>query len=84
VEPASIVVSALRTAEDGAAVVRLYEASGRRTEGARVRLPSEASRADLADLLERPIGDLPLAEGVVTLGFGPFEIKTLRVGLARA
>jgi len=79
VEPANVVVSALKTAPDGAAVLRLYEASGRATPRARVRLPEGTTKVEGANLLEEPLGELPVADGAITLDLGPFEIVTLRV-----
>jgi len=79
VEPTNIMVSALKTAPDGAAVLRLYEAAGLRTPAARIRVPKGARRVELADLLEEPIERVDIADGAVRLDFGPYEIKTLRV-----
>ncbi|HQK95062.1 MAG TPA: glycoside hydrolase family 38 C-terminal domain-containing protein [Armatimonadota bacterium] len=79
VEPRHVVVSALRTAPDGAAVLRLYEASGRATPGVRVRLPEGTTRVERANLLEEATGELPVADGAVTFDLRPFEIATLRV-----
>lgn len=74
-----IVVEAVKPAEAGdGLIVRLFEARGRQ---ATAKLASASPVAE-TDLLEA--GDKPLAarDGVVTLTFKPFEIKTLKIGAA--
>ena len=38
--------------------------------------------ASETDLMERPVGDLSLQEGTVTVHTKPYEIKTIRVSFA--
>jgi alpha-mannosidase len=73
------VVSAVKRADAGdALVVRLYEAWGgrRRTE---LHLAEPVARAQRADLLEQPEAELDLSDGGTTLDLelAPFEIVTL-------
>ncbi|MFI1798188.1 alpha-mannosidase [Streptomyces sp. NPDC020379] len=86
VPDASVVVSAVKLADDGSGdvVVRLYEAGGGR---ARIRLAASfaVASASVCDLLERPLKAVEAeagAEDGVPLSFRPFEIVTVR--LARA
>jgi len=82
VASSNLVVSALKPSREGTAVLRVYEATGRATPGARVRLPAGTQRVEEVDLTEDPISDLRVSEGVVELSLGPFEIKTLRFTFA--
>jgi alpha-mannosidase len=73
------VVSAVKRADAGdALVVRLYEAWGgrRRTQ---LHLAEPVARAQRADLLEQPEAELDLSDGGTTLDLelAPFEIVTL-------
>lgn len=83
VDHESVVVSALKLADDGSGdvVVRLYEAGGTR---ARTTLTAAFPLlcATPCDLLERPLSDASPAEvqdGQVELRLRPFEIVTLRL-----
>jgi len=71
------ILSVLKKAEgEEAWIVRLYEPRGRRA-ATRLILADPGCRVQHTDLLERPLGELPVREGVVALEFDPFEIKTL-------
>jgi alpha-mannosidase len=80
VDAPSIVVEAVKPAEDGSGdiIVRLYE-----TKRTAVRcvlgttLP--VKRAASADMLENVQGNLKVNKGRIALEFRPFEIKTLRL-----
>jgi len=81
---AGIVIEAVKLADDrsGDLVVRLYEALGDRACGTLlVSMPIE--RAEVVDLLERPLPDeplvLPCADGRVPLTLRPFQILTVRL-----
>jgi len=80
VEPANIVVSALKASLEGTVALRLYEAAGRATPGARVRLPRGCECAELADLTEEPLESVAITGGEAALDFRGYEIKTLRLG----
>ncbi|WFB36878.1 alpha-mannosidase [Kiritimatiellota bacterium B12222] len=74
----SILIEAVKLAEDGRdLIVRLYESRGGRGRAQlRTTLPARACME--TDLLERAQAELPLIDGMVSLSFTPFEIKTLR------
>jgi hypothetical protein len=48
----------------------------------KIVLPVGAQSASETDLMERPIGELALESGVVTVHTKPYEIKTIRVRFA--
>ncbi|HZC65366.1 MAG TPA: glycoside hydrolase family 38 C-terminal domain-containing protein, partial [Candidatus Dormibacteraeota bacterium] len=82
IEPDNVVVTAVKKAEDdGALIVRFYEWAGRETD-VRFTVPAEAMTASDADLMERPLADLALRDGSVTVHAKPYEIKTVRIPLA--
>lgn len=76
VDGQAVVVETVKPAEDGDGVIlRLYESLGQpSTVALRTTLPH--SGAVETDLLEAPIGPADLG----ALAFGPFEIKTIRLG----
>ena len=73
----SLVVSALKPSQGGAAVLRLYEAAGQPARAARIRLPANTASMVETNLMEDPGRALKVTEGAVELDFGPFEIKSL-------
>jgi alpha-mannosidase len=78
--PPNIVVSAMKPAADGAAVLRLYEAEGRATS-AKIRFMPQIVTAEEVNLMEDPGHKLTLACNAVQLDFRPFEIKTIKLRL---
>jgi alpha-mannosidase len=78
-EPNNVTVTALKKAEDdNALVLRFYEWAGREGE-VKLQLPPGAESASETDLMERPIANLPVQNGGVTLRTKPYEIKTIKV-----
>ncbi len=78
-ENEAVTLSVLKKAEeDDALILRLYEPRGRRTT-ARLLLADTGRRVYETDLLEREIGEITHRDGAVTLEFGPFEIKTIKL-----
>ncbi len=76
-----VVLSTLKPGRDGAAVLRIYEATGRPAAGVAIQFADEVTRAEEVNLLEDP-GTLVEAVGdTITLDLRPFEIKTLAVWL---
>jgi alpha-mannosidase len=76
----AVVVETVKLAEDGSGdvVLRLYESLGGRA-ATRIRLDAAFERAELTDLLERPLEDAPVrADGAVALTLRPFQLVTLR------
>ena len=81
VQPDNVVVTAIKKAEDDdSTIVRFYEWSGRGAD-VRLQLPSGANSASDADLMERPINNLPVEKNVVIVSTKPYEIKTVKVHL---
>jgi alpha-mannosidase len=77
----NVVVAALKPGRDGAAVLRVYEASGQATPGVTVKLRAPVIAAGTANLLEDPERDLAVAGNGVSFDLRPFEIKTIRLRL---
>jgi alpha-mannosidase len=76
-----VVVSALKPARDGDAVLRLYEAAGRPASGVKITVHAKVELARTANLLEDPEGELKVEGDSVTVDLRPFEIKTIRLRL---
>ncbi|NLG26620.1 MAG: hypothetical protein GX557_01830 [Chloroflexi bacterium] len=79
----NLVISAVKPGREGRVVVRLYEAAGEQTVGARLRLHSGVVAAQEANLLEDPGQTLPCEADVVTFDMRPWEIKTIDLRLTR-
>ena len=78
-QPDSVIVTALKKAEDeNALVVRFYEWAGKDGE-VTLQLPPGAQSATETNLMEKPIGSVSLHDGKVTLHTKPYEIKTIKV-----
>jgi alpha-mannosidase len=75
----NVIITAVKKADDDSAlVVRFYEWSGK--DGAvTIQLPPGAGSAAETDLMEKPIGNLVVHDGAVTLRTKPYEIKTIKV-----
>jgi len=76
-------IEAVKLADDqsGDVVVRLYESLGGRAEAV-LRPGFTFARAEIVDLLERPLGDSPLVigdDGSTPLTLRPFQILTVRL-----
>ncbi len=89
VEPENVIVSALKKAEDGEAlVVRVYETAGRETTAViklNTDLLGEATDAEEVDLMERPVTD-PTARaqgGTVSVRVPPRGIASVRWKLSK-
>jgi len=76
-----VVVSSLKPGEDGGAVLRMYEATGRPADDVRVRLSAPVASAEEVNLMEDPERELPVSDNTLRLDFRPFEIKTVRLKL---
>ena len=83
VKPENVVLTAMKKAEDDDSVIlRFYEWAGRDTE-VKIQLPPGVGSAQDADLMERPIGELPMQGSTVTVHAKPYEIKTVKVRFSR-
>jgi len=82
-QPASVLVSAFKWAEDQPAeghdlIVRLYESHGR-PASASLAFGFPVRSAEEVDLVENALHPVPITDGRLHLEFGPYEIKTLRL-----
>lgn len=78
----TVVCTALRTAEHSErTLVRLYETGGQHAE-AGIQLGNGIAAAEPVDFLERPHGTgVSVKEGIASVSFSPYEIKTLLLDL---
>jgi alpha-mannosidase len=75
----NVIVTAVKKAEDdNALIVRFYEWAGKQGDVA-IQLPTGAASASETDLMERPLGNLPVSNGEVKVPTKPYEIKTIEV-----
>jgi alpha-mannosidase len=78
IEPATLILSALKAAEDDAStIVRVYNISDEPVE-ARIRLNAPFSKVERVDLNEENAEPVAAADGVVPLALKSNEIATLR------
>jgi alpha-mannosidase len=83
VEPENVVLTAVKKAEAGSALVlRFYEWAGREAD-VTLQIPAGTGSASETDLMERSLADLPVTGGTITIHTKPHEIKTVKVDLAR-
>ena len=78
-QPDNVIVTALKKAEDdNALVVRFYEWAGKSGD-VKLQLPPGAESAAETNLMEKPMGSLPVKTDSVTVPTKPYEIKTVMV-----
>ncbi|MGW2492448.1 alpha-mannosidase [Streptomyces sp. NPDC001606] len=79
-----VTVEAVKLADDGSGdvVVRLYESRGGRASGV-LHTGFPLAGAETTDLLERPLGPAPADGNAVPVTLRPFEVRTLRLAVAR-
>jgi len=78
----NVVLTAAKKAEDeDAMILRFYEWAGKESD-VKLQLPAGAQAASETDLMERPVGELPLQNNIVSVHTKPYEIKTLRIRFA--
>ncbi len=75
------VVSAWKPGRDGAAILRVYEASGKATTGVTVQTAGTLNSAAEANLIEEPAKTLAVRDNQITFDLRPYEIKTFRLQL---
>jgi alpha-mannosidase len=84
IEPANVVLTALKKAEDGdALILRFYEWAGKESD-IKIHVPHGAAPIQETNLMEQPSGQLPVQEGVLSVHTKPYEIKTVRIPFASA
>jgi alpha-mannosidase len=80
----NVIVTAVKKAEDDdSLIVRFFEWAGKESD-VNVALHADVKSASEADLMERPIGQVSVKGNIITVHTGPYEIKTLKVNVARA
>ena len=77
-DAAHTVLTSVQTAEDGALLVRLYEAAGEK-ETVALTLPFEASKAMLTNLNEETIGEAAVEGRKVTFAIAPCSIAQIKI-----
>jgi alpha-mannosidase len=70
-------LQAKKADDENALVVRFYQWAGKDSE-VTIQLPSGAESAAETDLMEKPIGNISIHNGGVTLHTKPYEIKTVK------
>ena len=79
IDPANLVLTAMKETEAGDGIVlRFYETNGQKGS-ATIHLPSGASEAHEANLMEKAEGSVQLSGGTINVPVGAWEIKTLIV-----
>ena len=82
VQAENVVLTAVKKAEDAdALILRFYEWAGKETDAV-LRIPAGAESAAETNLMEKPMGKLPLQSGAVTVHTKPYEIKTVLIQFA--
>jgi alpha-mannosidase len=76
-----VLTAAKKAEEEDALILRFYEWAGKETD-VKLGLPVGAMNASETNLMEKPLGDLSLREGAVTVHTKPYEIKTVLVRFA--
>lgn len=80
IDATNVMIEAVKPAEDGKAyIVRLYEAERSAVKGANLTFGQTPARVFAANMLEEELIELPLIGNLVSLDFGAFEIKTLKI-----
>jgi alpha-mannosidase len=75
----NVLLSCVKPGPGRSTILRLYEATGRPATGVKVRLAAGVMAAWEADLLERAGKRLAVQGDTLTLDFGAFEIKTVKL-----
>jgi len=78
----NVVLTAVKQAEaDDALILRFYEWAGKAGD-VKITLPPGAQSAFDADLMERPITELPIEGNTFSVHTKPYEIKTVKIALS--
>jgi alpha-mannosidase len=75
----NVVLSALKPAQDGSWVVRVYEASGRPARDVRLAFRPGLSAAETSNLIEDSTGQLDMRNGDLRFDLRAYEIATFKV-----
>lgn len=84
IDKTNVLLDTMKPAEDGSGdiILRLYEAQ-KAAVTAQIKCCLKGGRAYLCDMLENIIEEIPVEDGGITLDFGVFEIRTVRIAGAR-
>ena len=78
-DKANVFTDIVKKAEDSdATIVRLYDAYNM-TSKPTLSFGFNVTKAEICDLLENPIAEVPVVDNTVTLTVKPFEIVTLKL-----
>jgi alpha-mannosidase len=78
-EPHNLILSALKKAEDGDALIfRFFETCGERCR-ARIGVPDSITGASVVNLMEEDVLPLDVEEGIIEIDVKPFEIVSLKL-----
>ena len=83
ITPPNVVASAFKMGDDAGLILRVYEAAGKATPGAKIKLPGGSWTASEVNLIEQPVHDAKVQNNSLTFDLRPFEIKTFRIELPR-
>jgi len=82
IQPDNVVLTAMKKAEDeDAMILRYYEWAGKEMD-VKLHLPAGAQAASETDLMERPVTEIFITNGTVTVHTKPYEIKTVQIRFA--
>jgi alpha-mannosidase len=73
-----VVTSALKPGPDGSAILRVYEAGGKSSEGVRITFATAPVAAYEANLIEQAGGKLDASDGL-KFNLRAYEIKTFKL-----
>jgi alpha-mannosidase len=85
IEPANVILTAVKKAEDSDALIfRFYEFEGKAAQ-VRLQLPEKATEATVTNLMEKSGHATPLAPGAreLVVPTGPYEINTVQVSFGK-
>jgi alpha-mannosidase len=77
----SVAVTSLKPSRDGGVVLRVYEASGQQLPEVKIKMHAGVASAVEANLMEDPGQKLDVHDDTLKFALGPYEIKTLKLGL---
>ena len=76
----NVIVTSLKKAEDGdGLILRFYEWAGTNDAKVQFLLPTGVRSAEETNLMEKPIGTVPLRGSEIIVNTQPYEIKTIRL-----
>ena len=83
VSAANVVLSSFKPGQDGATILRIYEAHGTPAQGVTIKLHARILSACEANLMEDSGRRLKVVNDSIAFDLHPFEIKTLKLTLKR-